>query len=473
MKKRKKGKHLLTVLLAVIGLITGASAYGETVWAAENTSYLDFNTSQNLWNVGQSWDSINTGTTLANVETGGFTERTDTTEYTYVEAPGILGYPDTTSWIRATYNGIGTISGRSVSAQVLIKNFGGKWHGNTDCPIKSDSFVHMDRSGVRVYTNFWNGFFQHNIYAMQEEYHLYYTDTGEGISCKGAYMTANSLNEGEEIAYNTEGQDGGNLNTFLRQDNNLVNKGYGCWAGKSNDFTDVIGAPDFTKNSVCFQLCTDDPKFVMTSDGCDYWHSFNVSPLGATIPEEPKKIGVTSAGMQMDKFTNVNVGDTLMFDVSQKVEYLTVTGSVKYQQFQIIDTLPQELTYSSANVTDENGNMLNSSQVNITVNSYNQVIAEFTSDYLQNGMRYAGETYHLHVAAQVNANAANSSKFVNQGYTIINNTMSSFKKVEIEPRHSEPALSIEKTVPKYEYQVGDTVEYTIKVNQTVADAVAD
>ena len=104
MKKRKKGKHLLTVLFAVIGLITGASAYGETVWAAENTSYLDFNTSQNLWNVGQSWDSINTGTTLVNVETGGFTERTDTTEYTYVEAPGILGYPDTTSWIRATYN---------------------------------------------------------------------------------------------------------------------------------------------------------------------------------------------------------------------------------------------------------------------------------------------------------------------------------------------------------------------------------
>ena len=102
-------------------------------------------------------------------------------------------------------------------------------------------------------------------------------------------------------------------------------------------------------------------------------------------------------------------------------------------------------------------------------------------------MRYAGETYHLHVAAQVNANAANSSKFVNQGYTIINNTMSSFKKVEIEPRHSEPALSIEKTVPKYEYQVGDTIdkqvpkyewqvgdtiEYTIQVSQTAQNCVA-
>ena len=57
----------------------------------------------------------------------------------------------------------------------------------------------------------------------------------------------------------------------------------------------------------------------MMSDGCDYWHTFNVSPLGATIPEQPNKIGVTSAGAQVDKFTNVNVGDTLMFDESQKV----------------------------------------------------------------------------------------------------------------------------------------------------------
>ena len=479
--KKKKGKRVFTLLLAIVGCIVGLYSAREPVQAAENITGIDLKTAQNLWNVTLSWDNIYETANLTTVETGGFTQKADTGTLIYMEAPGILGYPDTTSWIRATYDKVGTIGGRSVSVQVTFRSFYGKkdthalsaeWGDHCSTYNDIRGCVDMQKSGVALNKCFWHGFSQHDIYAMGEEYHLYFTDTGEGISCKGAYLTASSLNKGEGITYNTEGQDGGNLNTFLRTDHQLQNDGYGSWVGNSDDFPDDPRAADYTKNSVCFQLCTDDPKFLMRSEGCDYWHTFNVSPLGATIPEQPNKVGVTSAGVQMDKFTNVNVGDTLMFDVSQKVEYLTVTGSVKYQQFQIIDTLPQELTYSSANVTDENGNMLNSSQVNITVNSSNQVIAEFTSDYLQNGMRYAGETYHLHVAAQVNANAANSSKFVNQGYTIINNTMSSFKKVEIEPRHSEPALSIEKTVPKYEYQVGDTVEYTIKVNQTVADAVA-
>ena len=36
----------------------------------------------------------------------------------------------------------------------------------------------------------------------------------------------------------------------------------------------------------------------MNSNGCDYWHTFNVSSLGATILEQPNKVGVISAGVQ-------------------------------------------------------------------------------------------------------------------------------------------------------------------------------
>ena len=124
--KKKKGKRVFTFLLAIVGCIVGLNSAREPVQAAENITGIDLKTAQNLWNVTQSWDNVYETMNLTTVETGGFTQKSDTGTLIYMEAPGILAYPDTTSWIRATYDNVGTIGGRSVSVQVTFRNFYGK-----------------------------------------------------------------------------------------------------------------------------------------------------------------------------------------------------------------------------------------------------------------------------------------------------------------------------------------------------------
>ena len=463
--KKKKGKRLLQLLLTVIAVL-GCTAFAEKpVQAAENISYLDDAAMQDLWdNSGITWDSLNHGMNLTDV----VYNRSDFTKYEtglhrYVEAPGILGSPDTATYICATYDNIGVIGGRSVSARVYFRNFYGRSHGVTDnCNLKNNSFVHADRSGILLDNCFWNGYFQHNIYAMSEEYYLYYTGTNEAISCKGSYLTVNSLNVDEEVKYDTEGQDGGNLKTFVRADNQLKNNGYGDWLGNSDNFTDQIGADDYTKNSVTFQLCTDNPKFQMKSVSCDFWHAFNISPIGATVPTGPQKTGYDAAGNRTSEYRDVDIGDTLNFDVSQSVEYLGTTGGTKYNSFVLVDNLPQELSCVDAYVTDGTGARLGNGQVNISVNN-NQVSAVFSADYLKNGMQYIGETYILHVSAKVNEKAADNSTFSNTGSSIVNQKQMDTTSVNITLGKAE--LSIAKTASRYEWRVGDTADYTIQVKQ--------
>lgn len=478
MKNRKKGIRWRPLLALLVLLFCGVVSNSLNVQAAENVNYLDFKTSNGLWDINRQWTSVNENANLTKVESSGLSQKADTGSLIYLEAPGILGYPDTSSWIKVTYDNIGTIGGRSVSAQVYFQRFYGKkdthalgaeWGDHCSTYNDIRGCVDMEKSGVAVNKCFWHGFSQHDIYAMEEDYHLYFTDTGEGISCKGAYLTASSLNLGEAIRYNTEGQDAGNLNTYLRSDHQLKNSGYGTWTGVSNDFPDDPKADDYTKNSVCFQLCTDNPSFFMYSEGCDYWHTFNVSPLGATVPEDAKKVGINSAGVQVDSFKDVSIGETLQFDVSQKVEYLGITGAVRYQSVTLVDELPKELSYVDAGVTDDAGNWLNSGQVTIAENN-GTVTASLTEDYLKNGMSYTGETYHLKVHAKLNDNVVDRVKFNNQGYSIVNGKKSSVKTVEVSAK--EPKLSIQKTAEKNEWRVGEDVTYNIVVNQTVSGAAA-
>ncbi|MDD6168871.1 MAG: isopeptide-forming domain-containing fimbrial protein [Lachnospiraceae bacterium] len=473
MRKIKKGKKLWSAMFVLFAVFALVISFRMPVQAAENVTNIDMNTANDLWNITQSWDSINRGTNLSALDVSGLSVKTQNGAFVYVEAPGILAYPDTTSMIKATYQNIGTIGGRSVSVQVFFQSFHGTKDTDPNCGLNGNAalkpYLDPERSAVVLSTCFWGGFSQHAIHGMEEDYHFYFTDTGEAISCKGAYMTANSLNEGESIRYMTEGQDGGNLNTFVRSDHLLRQREFGWWEGTSDAFTDNPLADDYTRASVCFKLCTDDPKFMMWSDTNDFWHAYTVAPLGATLPTEPEKVGFDKAGATVDSISDVNIGDLLCFDVMQKVETIGITGSIRYQTFELVDILPPELTFDSANVTDEYGTLLNDSQVKITVNN-GTVTAAMTDSFLRNGMRYAGETYHLHVAARVNEKAAASSGFQNQGRSIVNGTSANTKMVKISA--GKPGLTIQKSAEKHEYQVGDEAVYHIKVSQTKQGAVA-
>ena len=169
------------------------------------------------------------------METEGFTQKADMGTLIYMEAPGVLGYLDATSWIKVIYDNEGTSVGRNVSVQVTFRCFyekkdthalGEEW--GYYCSTYNDirRCVDMEKSEMALNKCFWHGFSQHDIYMMGEGYHLYFTDTGEGFPV-GEYLIASSLNNGEGITYNTEGQNGENMNTLLRTDEQLQNQGFG------------------------------------------------------------------------------------------------------------------------------------------------------------------------------------------------------------------------------------------------------
>src|SRR5699024_9493828 len=80
---------------------------------------------------------------------------------------------------------------------------------------------------------------------------------------KNSYLTFNSLNYHKKLPL-SEGVKYTNpdpsLKTYLTKDTNVAYKAvrggetFHAWAGDSNEFTDKLGALNFSRNSVSFQL---------------------------------------------------------------------------------------------------------------------------------------------------------------------------------------------------------------------------
>lgn len=504
-KKRRAWKHSLKRGLAGMGAFIMAALPvldPLVVQAAESVSEIHADTNEDLWKSNASWTSISDNiwqldpnrietTGSLTVKTKGYLSDTGngTQVLDYVEADGILSPGDgstlTLYYDREAAGGIGQINGRTVGMKVVFSEIEGlECNGETvdglgHCPVVehfADLGAQMHKSGIIINENFWKGYTQHGIYSMKETYTLYYADNGEVISQKGAHMTANSLNIGEGIRYWTEDQEVGDLKTTIRSDHNLINNGYGRWEGQNNDFVDLNHDPSFTKNSVSFELCTDEPTFTMYSDSGDYWHTYTVAPLVASIPDNPHKVGVTGEGLDVDNFENVAMGQELTFEVRQKVQHLGITGSLAYKQFALIDQLPEELTYKGASVyytmPDGTQQWLGEDAVQI-IESNGLVRAELTENYLQGGegrMPYAMETYTLQVKAKVNEKAALKDRFENTGWSVVNHKDQEQETVPVTP--VAPALSIVKSVEKDTVNVKDEDSYTLVATQTVNGGMA-
>ena len=76
-------------------------------------------------------------------------------------------------------------------------------------------------------------------------------------------------------------------------------------------------------------------------------------------------------------------------------------------------------------------------------------------------MRYEGETYSLVVNTAVNSSTYGLSDFQNLGSTVIDGDDANTNSIKITAK--PPTLAITKTTSKYEWQVGDKVNYTVKV----------
>ena len=399
---------------------------------------------------------------------------------------------DNTDEFTVNYPGIGDLEGREVGCRITFSYIAATASTNAGWNTEKSHviLVRSENGQAPLGTAcLYNGFVIRNMESCNVEYDFYFTDTGDSISMKGSYMTFGSLNgpgggidAKEGVAY--KAANGWDVDFYVREDTNLAYEGHtidgteqALVYGASNDFTDRLGSNSFTKNSVTFELDTDKPKVSIYSKLNDCWFSYASYPLFATAPGGPQKVGIAGDGSEAGSFDKVNSGDVLSFEVRQQVQALNGDGGSRYQSFSLTDTLPKELDYQEAYVLNKDtGERLDSTKVTIsTADNNKKVIATFNPDYLQaenGGMPYQGETYALVVKAVVNGSAYNAGEdpFVNQGFSNINGT--EMDAGDVPMTAAIPKLAIDKSVSKREWQVGDSVDYTVTVSQTGENATA-
>lgn len=182
------------------------------------------------------------------------------------------------------------------------------------------------------------------------------------------------------------------------------------------------------------------------------------------------------------EYTEACVGDKLVYSVTQQVNELGVNAFVRYKSMEMTDTLPQGLNYVSAKLYSSGNVDLTSTAGKFTYDSSTRKLTfTFNSSYLQSGMSLKGEKYRMEITTTI-AGIPSTGKFENTGYTTINDTTLTSNKVTTPI--IAPALSQGKTVVNkssstqnedddgsLEVRVGETLHYTITVDQTVKGAV--
>lgn len=198
------------------------------------------------------------------------------------------------------------------------------------------------------------------------------------------------------------------------------------------------------------------------------------------IPENPPA-PVKSA----DKTSGVSLGDQVIYtiDFTAHEQGVNCRGGYRYTNLDIIDVLPDEMRYvdGSGYLTDESGARIeNAGRVIYEGDNENPVENtvrfEFYPDYLQT-MKMEGEHYFFIFKAELTEYPKSGKRldghlFVrNSSYALINQS-GKLPSNNVDTLLVEPVLSVDKTADKYEYQVDDTITYTVVYKQTAKNAQA-
>ena len=198
------------------------------------------------------------------------------------------------------------------------------------------------------------------------------------------------------------------------------------------------------------------------------------------IPENPPA-PVKSA----DKTSGVSLGDQVIYtiDFTAHEQGVNCRGGYRYTNLDIIDVLPDEMRYvdGSGYLTDESGARIeNAGRVIYEGDNENPVENtvrfEFYPDYLQT-MKMEGEHYFFIFKAELTEYPKSGKRldghlFVrNSSYVLINQS-GKLPSNNVDTLLVEPVLSVDKTADKYEYQVDDTITYTVVYKQTAKNAQA-
>lgn len=397
---------------------------------------------------------------------------------------GYTGPGDTT--ITITYPCIGTIqNGDGTRESIGVRMTVSDIYCETVDIADSAAQVYWTGSNyicnIQFYDNFWDGFYSTNISYLTAIYEFFNTDSGAMISAQGMNMTFNSLNcvstlyqEGVEYLPADSSAD---YKAYVTTDTNIIQDG-NRFVGGNNNFEDQIGATSFLRNSVSFESIDHTPKIAYTAaNGVSYWHTLVAAPIAANVPEDPFKAGI-KGNTAVSDFGEVSIGQTLVYAVCQRVQNLGINGNAHYQSMYFEDTLPDEVTYQSAAIvkyginddgTIDYGNRTELDNSLYTLSRHGKVVsASMTDTWLSDNASYDGQVYALEVTVTVNEDAFD--RFSNTGKVGVNGDVADTTPIPATP--AQPDLSITKAVPKYEWAVGETVNYEVAVTQTKEGACA-
>lgn len=433
-------KHIIQILFCII--IIGFSLSFERVQAAVTSvppdSFKDRNELIFKNNVSFSKaTSNNAGVRSGRVQTGQF------------KGQAFVNWDDSklssTDYIDLEYKNTGTYMGKEVSVTVRLSDFVTGRNRYDSEKNTTDGY----KNYIIFTSNLIHGFTFSGIGSMSATFKAYYNDDNTPVNFEdNSYITFNSLNGSKMVDYQANNFDAVEFagyekmstlsyyvtaTTGVKEYINPITKTGSVVGGvvvpsTDDKFTDTVGASDFTNGSVTFAISGQNPKFTIGSTSYMMWVAFNSSAVFNMKPEIPQKI------VNINKQEVVS-GQEIQYGISQKVNILNIDILTRYSSFEIIDILPDKVSYLSSKLVDKDNREVdvkgsyfyNKESHNLTYTS--------SSDFLKT-MKMNGETYTLLINVKVNDDIRASDTIKNTGKVIINNLEQSTN--EVENKGSDP-----------------------------------
>lgn len=344
----------------------------------------------------------------------------------------LIKAPKASDWIKTYHGNVGLYKGNPIDIEVTYSNFYFR-----DAAARGANMTAINKSWggsnfsvLQVNESLFQGYMFSNLKELGVKLNFYDSKTKQPIRMdKNSYLTFNSLNYSfggmisEGVKYLNPDPA---LKTYLTKDTNIAYKAvrggetFHAWAGNSNDFTDRLGALDFSRNSVSFQLSGTEQEFrIIGEEGWPIWNTYS-SGLLSTPPTPPQKQAVDLSG---NKVTVFSPGQKVNYPFTINVSELGTQMVQKYSRYEVMDKLPKELEYIGGKVTTMSGEDITSKAGKFSYDSATHTATfEFSADYLENGFKYQlGEKYKVVFQTRVKDNIGDGKVIVNPSKVIINN----------------------------------------------------
>ncbi|MHC5250651.1 isopeptide-forming domain-containing fimbrial protein [Enterococcus sp. LJL90] len=276
---------------------------------------------------------------------------------------------------------------------------------------------------------------------------------GQAISLDNAYMGFGSLNpsgSGSSDGAWSEGVGFNKINTndyYVTNDTLLeevVNPATGSGqlllgqrvgSADTDDWNanyDKLGAINYNRATVSFKLSGTDNVFTIYSGRANNdaytWNSMTTATLFSVEPEKPVKDVMNDAGASINGDL-VQAGQTLTYEISQKVSVLGQDLLERYSKFMIEDQLDKNVTYVSSKLVDATGKTVDADGKYVYDESGHK-LTYTASDKFLTEMPLEGETYRLLVTVKVNGSVADGVEINNKAMVTINNVSNSTNEVK-------------------------------------------